>query len=787
MAMPQLYAQNLEGSGRPTEPLLDAPMREQVETPKKSNRELIDLLRDLQTESDDARTKSKDGCLSLIEGWELSGRYAIGDQWNEGTSAGLTEGYTVAGFGFGNATTAGLKSAWNSKAVFNRIGPAIISNTASQSSPPLLIKLEPVESQDEPEVWLRNRGVRKIKRLLDAAMMEYQVAATALVESGTPPPPPPQDVMMTLAPEQTVGKGDGQGAINPLSDEQADRALEMIDQGLLTPEDVRILNDETVTRAGQKVFDYKWSQALGEMRSTGNIYLCNMFGHQPIRLQWYFTGQYKNTFQLENTNILNVGIDPRCEWIDQARFLPLRYLLSYEEAVAAWPDKKEALKIAARKGARGGGQTRMATADSETDFKREMVLIGVTWIRNRPVPMTIEEAVKDGAVMLAQPTVDPMTQQAIEPESVWVLKATNEPTSPQSKDGPASDNWPTTIGIQQVTWLPDCADYDDHAILEDCRCPYLDIPYGWSINIQRPYMPYGESEPMRLMDVQDQINRIFTLIKISMSFGVWKVRYMRRSTLERLQALGTQLNVEPGDIVPVDDEDFNAAVAGGGRLFIEEQGDSLWQQVLGVLDRLLDYIDRQAGNVGVRQGESPTSGASNMLAETLLSASVQPLALKSAYTEWSFERLARIGFDCCVNWMENDEWLAILGGEFTWPMIESIREKLRDSKRNFRVEATRGRGSTRQQDEQKSILMYDKRLKSRRDAMIDMGDNNPDGSLRQMQREIADEAKASAGIVGGEQPSQPGQNMPRGGYTDKSTEKRPANVPKDKTKETEPR
>lgn len=728
----------------------------------------LQLIRDVKAESVQARTETNgDGGMSLEERWMRNGNLSLGNQWLIGKPAGLTEGFNLVGFGFGNQPQVSLKSASN-RVTLNRIGPAIVSNVASQTSDPLVFLLQPVEMSDEPEVWLRKRGVRKVKQVLDQQMAEYEAAAQMAMNpqpmpDGTPMPQmpmpqPPQNPLMSLTPEQTVGDANnlGDGPTAPLTDEQADYVQTLIDQGLMSEDDVVKLTDDRVTRAGQTVFDDRWALANGEMRSVEAVYLCNVFGHEPPRIQWFSDGPFKNTFQIVNENIMNVWPDPRCSWIDQMSYLHFEYLSWLDEATAFDPDNAAKYEKAAKKGTIDNGSR--ASLDKNTDFKRPMVVVAVTWIRNQRVPMTVDEAIEAELVMLAPSAIDSATGQQM-PGTGFVLTAGGEPTvPPDRKTGKASPNWPTTIGIRQIKSLLDADE-----VLEDMRCPYLDIPFGWCINIPRPYSPFGQGEPERLEDPQGQINRILSLVGIHLGYYAFPVRYWKESTLNMLQEHGTQLHLEPGVNVPIPDEEYDMLVA-QHRICITQDIVVMPQWMMQMLDMLLDMIDKEAGNVGVRQGESPTSGASNKLAQTLLEASNQPLELKAKYYEWTFERLARIGFECVVQWMDESEWLNILGGEYSLPVIRSIIEKLKHGKRNFRVEGSRGRGRGREKAAKEAMAKWNggnpRRLISDRAAMIDVGVNNPDAMAKEISRENAKSAMSQTGVAegvgapGGEQPQE---------------------------------
>src|SRR5690606_33850532 len=87
---------------------------------------------------------------------------------------------------------------------------------------------------------------------------------------------------------------------------------------------------------------------------------------------------------------------------------------------------------------------------------------------------------------------------------------------------------------------------------------------------------------------------------------------------------------------------------------LSEQAPSVPEGYFRLLDQLLKLHDEISGNVEVQQGRVPFSGASGKLIENLITQATGPLAMRSRFTEFAWERIAREAMHCIVKFMDTD-------------------------------------------------------------------------------------------------------------------------------------
>jgi hypothetical protein len=677
-----------------------------------NERETLQLVEDLHCEANEYRKRDSCG-RSLEDQWETNGQRFLGNHWSAaGTgSVGLSEGYRVFHF-VGSADEGGLMA--TKKAVLNRTQTALISNVASQTSQQVSIRFTPKQTHDKPIYMLSKEAGQLLGQMVQTAQQMAQ-QAQQLAAVGADPGVQPDGVLMGFTTEQTMGDPE-HGPIAPISEQQADYVQQLILAGQLKDDALIAINDSFCADIGQQVFDNRWGLAMGDRTVVMMQYLANIFGHQPVRFQWHTEGQRRNTFTLETTHILNVWVDPLHEHIEDADYLIFDYMLSLDRAKAEWPKFAEDLDRAARDGKLDGGDYRHGGAYQNTDFRRKMVIVRTVWVRHQTVDVPEQEALEQGLVQPAEPTI----LEAVNPESgmleqvenapllPYVLAETGEPTAP------GEPNWPTKIGLRQIVVLPEA-----DKVVEDVACPYLDIPFAWSVNIPIPYSMYGQGEPQRLEDIQQQVNRLLSILINYTAYFQFPQRYWKQSVLDRLRAAGVKIFSRPGAEIPIPDDMYDQ-LAAQGKMCMVQDIPLMPPQFINLLQLLLAEMDRMSGDVEVRQGVPPSASLSGKAIDSLRAESYGPLSFRSKFAEWAVERMARLSMDAIVKWMDEEVWQEILDG-LSLPVIRMVRERLSDKRYDVMVEVSTGRGTTREQDQQRAVDLYQggapTRLISRETAM----------------------------------------------------------------------
>lgn len=771
--------------------------------------EANELVAALHREADEYRERSVNG-MSLVAQWTQNGHRFLGNHYHTMNGANaLVEGYRVILFSNDAQTTniTGLR-----RATLNRVQTGVISNVAGQTQQEIVVRWLPQETGDPERVWLKRSGARKLMGMVQQvqqqaaqmAAMGDPNAALAMQQIG---------ILSTLTPAQVGDPMQGVDPFEPLNEDHGDYVKALVESKTLDDDDVVVVNDRLRADVAQEMFDNRWHLAQGDAKVVMNEYLCNIFGHSPMRLQW---DDQKHVFRLENTHILNVWIDPKCESIDEAEYVIFDHLSSVDKAVAMYPEWEEDIRRAGETGPLSEKDGRRAAPWKATDFQRLMVVIRTTWVRHQRVPLTVDEALQAGVIqpamtdpqVMSEPAeADPLsavvpdgmpvheamespayeaaehesagesrgvpgeavmpadepvgdmsvgagiaqTDAAVAPQPVPVLDEEGNPVYVLTETGeltaPDNDNWPKKIGLREIVSLPSI-----NVVLADRECAYSDIPMAWNVNIPIMYSPYGQGEPQRLEDLQIQVNRLFSIMMNHAGYYQAPQRYWRASTLENIRRHGFQIHSRPGAEVPIPDMDYDRMVA-SGQACITQDIPILPPVYMNLFDRMLEELDRMIGNVDVRQGVAPTGITSGKAIDSLRSEAAGPLAFKAKFTEWMVERIAKIAMKAIVDWTPESEWQKVFN-RYSLPVLGDIISGIDPDMMNVVAEVTTGRGTSREQDEQRAIQMYaggaPGRLISRQTAMQKIRVPDPASEARQIDEEDRQRAMLTAPVQAAE-------------------------------------
>jgi len=748
---------------RVTVQLDDRSTLQSVEYPNSSA--VLDMCADLAREAQTyigMNVAGKSDQLTLAMLWERNGMRFLGDHYSSPASGGggLVEGHRVFHVRE-DGSMGNLK-----RVTLNRIQPGVISAWANQTAAQHVIRFIPQQSADRPRVWLTKQGGRKMEPLVAAAIAEAEANSLVAEESGQPPMPP--SPLATLTPEQVLGDEDG--PTQRLDEEQSALVRTMLLDGTLTSDDALLVNDDFLARQGQKVFDNRWRRANGDCRVVINSLLCGVFGHAPMRLQYHSKGPKAGDFTLENVHILNVWIDPTHETIDQSDYLGFEYLLSFDEAIATMPRARRALERASQRGAFDAKGQRYGSVWHKVDFQRPMVRVRVVWTRHQEIPLSIKEALAsgrvieqmepvfnndDGAEVLDRETGEQLMQgskqyltvpQVDGGEDDYEFEGLDavEPGEEQQPEPtkPGMTNWPTKIGLRETVTLPD-ANY----VVRDGECPYLDIPFGWNINIPILYSPFGQGVPQIVEDVQQQINRLLTIFGNYMGLFAYPVRYWKATVLQGLVSRGVQLGIAPGQNIPIADEDYDELIR-QGRMNMESTVAIMPPLMMDILQMLMREMDRVMGHQDAVQGVAPSGVKSGVGIQALQQAAAGPLAARARFTEYMVERVAKIMMDGIVRWVPDEVWEKIL--ELPKPVIADMRELMAEREFNFYCAVATGRGTNEERQEARAIELYAAgkpgRLMARRTAMEKISIVNPDDEEKRIDDEDDKAMRRAMGI-----------------------------------------
>lgn len=730
-------------------------------------RATIEHIELLQGEAQEYRSRAGNG-MSLEQEMEQAGNRYIGNHWvNLTASVGREEGFRV----YQVAAEDGLMGLRRS--TLNRTGTAILSNVAGQTQSELVVRFDPMETGTARRGYLSREAGQTLHEMFYGPLEAIQQQRDESVRQAAGDLEAIQGVNeaaeqqtqahlaqfpVRFAVDQLLGE---HGPSQPIDRRQIAFVRRLIESGMLEHDDLIVVDDTLKAKVAQKLWDSRWNRAGGDYHLLLNELQCNIFGFQATLFQWHTSGPNRHGFTLENIHPLNVWIDHNHDDIAKSDYVLLDYLMTEEQARAVLPHtiSDEEITRAASDGPVTSPQIRHAKAWSGHNFRRRMVLVRIGWLRHHQVPMTIAEALDEGLVAQqpltepfldeqGQPVIDPETGQPVipvldqhgEPVMGYVRTDTGEPVEPQEQVGHGTA-WPDTSGLRQVMVVPAA-----NRVVQDIRCPYLDIPVLWNINIPRgDGSPFGIGEPLRLEDISQQINRTLSVMDNYLRYYQFPQLFVPEPLYHRFKQSGLRPFSRPGAWIPIPMDLWKQVVASGGFNAMVQQIPVMPELFAKLLDRLLDEHDKLSGNVDVRQGRAPFSGASGALVERLTAQASGPLAMRSRFTEYALERAARLAIDAMVKWMPEVQVQKTIGW-LELPVLRDVMSELAATEFNVTVEIASGRGVNRQVDEQRALAMYGQGLLSKRTTQERLGVPDPDAEQRRMQTEMMQASLGAAPV-----------------------------------------
>jgi len=657
----------------------------QPEDERKGPKETVKFVDRLQEEANQRRKTETSTGLTQEDLWERDGRLYVGDHWGRSGHRHTEEGFQAhhhdQRLREGNYT-------------INRTQQAVIAQRAMAFSRPVQFRFTPTGSGGEEAVFLRPEFGRDVLELENQAENQGQPITRDDLGLGD------------LSDEQLVGRE----SVRPR------QAQALIENGVLDEDDDIIrVNGRVVSQALQKLWDTLYRDSRGPQAAAMNELYCAIFGVQPLLFEW---DAEEERFSFTNPHVLNVWIDPTAEDIEDAEYVILDSILSAEKAKSIWPDKAEKINKAAHKKELRSTRLRLSSVHS-LSYERDMLTVRTAWVRNRPVSMTLPEALRKDAVRTVQLDDDGNRTTEIGPDerariaiedsevrvtltSGDVVSAVLERTDTGGKTLPHHENWPKIVGIEQIQTLPQIEE-----LVEEKRNPYRDIPLGWNKNIPVPYSPYGQGDPERIEDLQQAINRLFTILHRHAKFYQAPMEFWPDDLFQDLKKKGVSPYSKPGRIIPVRRDIYQLMIQLGGQngfgvINQVPQPPSFYVQLLEIL---LAEIDRLANFTDVLQGAAPGSDTSGRAIEALQAAARGPIAVKTAFTEWMLERIASLGLDAISRWLSEAKMAEIID-DFPLPVLREIRRRIKPDKFNIEVSIASGRGVNEAADAERALELY---------------------------------------------------------------------------------
>ena len=662
----------------------------------------------------------------------------FGNQWNHQRAGGDALDSQMGTVAFQTVVSSTDSNNDMVRPVINRTQNAELSNTEARTSRPIQIRFEPEETNDEGEYWLTKEGAETLMELREQKILQVKAASVqqqqAQLEGMMVPPEQvidPDAVMQEVEAQfpDVSGSFDSEhGPTKPLRNKHAYRIKDLIDQGLMMPDDLQKIDDIATAKVLQKVANRLNSEANLDGKYLKAALKSTNAGYYFTRFSYVTKGSKKHNISLENLPIRSAWIDPYHDDIMDADYAGEDRAVSLERAKVMYPSlDPKALEEAASNSSMNDEEVG-SVADQR---QRDMLQITTSWHRHHTVPMAEEQALHDNFI----------TKETGEDGEEPVYKLTKEGAEhtggqegevvePQ-EDRAHGTNWPDDEGLRQIVTIQGM----DEPI-EDIRCPYWDIPLLLFINVPRvDESPLGQGDAVRLDDVQTQINRLAAIIINNQEHAQFPMMFLPQTFKDMIEADGDGLFYQPGGVQGIPDHMLYAILqATGGFSNLIMTPPPLNDQTIGLFDKLLMEHDNLSGNVGVRQGRAPYAGASGAAIGALQEQAVGPLALKARTDEHALTRYARLLQHAIVNFYPESYWQRVVSG-YTLPVLRRIIERASVAQLNVQVSVAAGRGVTKQLDRAQTMEMRNSGLLSLVDTLTELETDDPEGKAERVMRE----------------------------------------------------
>lgn len=632
--------------------------------------------------------------------------------------------------------------------VLNPIQDAIIASTDLQTKEPFQPTLEPVETGEPPLYYWAGPPEAAQPFLMAGLLQPFEVAEWEDPETGETKPPTAIDPLMA-------------GQIKALAvPEEMSPALP---PGTIRPEWLVELNDKAVADFYQPIFDLLWKRCAADRFIRKSLLDTNIRGWS-----WglYEFDDVTRRHILRHLPPPQVYVDPTVYDISDATYAGFDLPIDAGEARAQYPHLIDAISASEWIGnpQRDDSLTRFSST-FERKFERPMVTFRVFWLRNQIVPMTKEEAIATGDVAEQGSGVGESSGGGVEaaedgltpPPADCILTATGAPTAP------GLPNWPTRLGIRQITQL-------GGTIVDDRESEFGDrYPILHNVNIPMPGLrPFGFGEPYRLKSQQKGNNALITAMVEHAGYFASPVVTMSESMHAALPKEYQNSGCKPGMVLIVNDEVYNNAK---GQVHSIQEPSPTPPALPLVFGILKDAIEQSSGHTEALRGVSNAQD-SGRKTELLQAAGSSQIGFKAARTGDMVEHLSNLMFHSAVWRLTVDDLLKVIS---KWPrhIVEIIHERARAIEWNVTVVVSAGNGGADQMKQQTAMAQYQAMLISKQTAQEKSRIDSRVEDARQ-EREAQKMAR-QAGMVAG--PDQE-QDQDQQGQQKKSGEKKEKGPPK---------
>lgn len=634
--------------------------------------------------------------------------------------------------------------------VINRIQNAVLAATATQTEVPASIKLQPRETNDPPEWYLKPAAAAALAAVLaeptSSQILPDHINLTARQLHGIEPidDDTAQDLLgieqTALQPVQGPAPIDpATGLPGPPPEPQPTAVLDP-DTGepamLLTEDDFYLVNDDAVADWEQSILDIKLEQAWFGSVLTENVLNTNVLGYQPLRVSF---DPETWQFDFENVQPKRVHLDPGNSLYQHQAYIIYDELISVDEAIWRYPDHEAAIRRSGRMGQIEpdvGEADDWGDYDTDTEFQRPMVVIRTAWLRYQTVACTVAEAVRYGKVIRkseavtdddGQPVHDPQTGLAAE-NVTYCLR--NDDGSEGAEVEPGTRQWPRMPGTRQLIFVGDTK-------LEDVRCPWANIPVVWNRCKPIPGKPWAQGLPENLDGIQKAINMLSSAFINHAQYYQSPQEMMSLSMFNLMEdAEAAEFGSYPGRRLVVPDR---LLLQLGNQLNTFVDPPPIPESLFRFWQFLLELFNDQAGQSDVVRGQSSPDAQSGTAIEALQAAARGLYGYLGRTTQDMLRHIARIMVHMIRDQVPEAE-LMRCNSRYPIQVVRALIRRAENLDYDIRVEISSASGITRRQEQQEARADFAASLISHETTLEKTGTANPQAEMKRIRKERREQA-----------------------------------------------
>lgn len=569
--------------------------------------------------------------------------------------------------------------------LINKTSQAVLSHAQIQVETRPRVAVSARQTSAEPSYYMTRKSLAAIRNAIDQNMLPAFEEVT-----------PPEDEILINTVSDQMDIVESEGFAFGVMDESNAMAFEVtkafIDRvmpltqpwvtmdgvqanPLIKPEDIITIDDSVAASAIQNNLDISWEYDDRDLWLRNNIVNTLKFGTQGAAFVFDKETRKSHVFDI---HLLNLFLPPNCTGVRDAEYVIVREIVSSKEAKERFPYAKSEIEEYQQRGTNSmttlsGSMGEQAPYQGQY-FGRNMVEIWHVWLRNERFPMSPDDAIDNGKVVMKGDRFYLTDEDYnITDEVVEVDKG----------------KWPKKLGIRYQQMVGNTIVYDD-------ECGHCDIPVVLNQNVPVSYSPWHQGEPERLWFVQKLIDKIASIIIDHITYFRSPQQILPATVYKRLKGLNSVYS-HPGKDAWIDDgtfENYREFFASGRGFYIQppnmpDRYVDLWQLAMNLFDEI-------SGHSGVLQGHSPGANSSGKLVQELQNAARATISFKAASTEAMLKNLAKLEIDAWAKWMPLFMW-AKANDQYPPEVLAAIRERSRDMEFTVSVEVSSGGGENRKQ------------------------------------------------------------------------------------------